>query len=113
MNAEEVLDNGAEAYTREAEESGRQFGIEDAGGVEADLTKAGEVLACRMQDPLLVSYRRCEFLEGADRGRIEKEYPGPPAIELNEIGPLGKGESGSPLGIDGDGPFALGDELDG
>ena len=76
-DAEQLLDDGGEADARHPEQARRELGVEDAVGVEADLAQAGEVLARRVEHPLLVADGSCERGEVADQRRIEEERARP------------------------------------
>ena len=115
VDAEQLLDDGAEADAGEAGEPGAELGVEDARRVEADLAQAGEVLARGVQDPLLVAdRRRASSVNGSPiGGRIEQEDAGAAAEDLDQVGALRVPEAGCALGVDRDRAGARGDRRDG
>jgi hypothetical protein len=111
-DVEELLDDRGETDPRHPEEACCELGVEDAVGVEADLAKAGQVLARRVQHPLLGMHGALQCREVGDLRRVEQERAGASAEHLDEVGTLRVTESARPLGIHRDGAFACGESND-
>jgi hypothetical protein len=113
MDAEQLLDDWSESHARKARQASPEFGVEDAARIEAHLAQAGEILAGRVQNPLLIGHERGELRKIADRGRIEEEGARTASEDLDEVGPLRIAEAGRTLGIDGEWTLTLRETRDG
>ena len=102
VDAEQLLDDGAESDAGESGEARGELGVEQALRVEADLAEAGEVLARGVQDPLFVLDHVVELGEAADGGRVEQEGAGAATEDLDEVGALRVAVAGGALGVDRD-----------
>ena len=76
-DAECVLDDRAEADALVPEQARGQLGVEDRGGLEAEFAQRRQILARRVQHPLLVADRGLQRAEVADRRRVEEEDAAP------------------------------------
>ena len=72
MDAEQLLDDGAESHARQAREPCPELGVEDPLRIEADLAQAGEILARGMQDPLLAGHHGGQLAEVAADRRADR-----------------------------------------
>ncbi len=104
-----VLDDRAEADALVPEQSRRQFGVEHRGGLQVEFAQRRQILARRVQHPLLVADRGLQRAEVADRRRVEEEDTCAAAEHLDEVGALRIAESRGPLDVHRDRPLACGD----
>ena len=114
VDAEQLLDDRAETDAGEPGQPGAELGVEDRLRVEPDLAQAGEVLARRVQDPLLVRHRlaeRGEVVEpvGGSAGGSKRKVPALAPEHLDQVGALRVPEAGGAFGVDRDRPGAGGD----
>ncbi len=108
VEAEHLLDERAEGHARIAEQPPGQFGVEEPPRPEPDLGQAGQVLGRRVQHRLGVVQRGVDAGQvGAGDGVDEHRARSGPA-ELDQVGALPVAITRGALGVDRDGPRALG-----
>jgi len=113
VDPQQFLYDGAEPYAGKTQQASGELRIENSIGIQAYLAKAGQILTCGVQDPFLVPDFVGKLVESDNRRWVEEKYPGTPTVELDQVGALRERESGCTLGVDRDGPLALGNESDG
>ena len=108
VEAEHLLDERAEGYARIAEQPPGQFGIEEPPRPEADLGQAGQVLGRRVQHRLGVFQRGVDAGQVGAGDRVDEHRARSGAAELDQVGALPVAITRGALGVDRDGPRALG-----
>ena len=108
VEAQHLLDQGAEGYARIAEQPPGQFGVKKPPRPEADLGQAGQVLGRRVQHRLGVFQRGVDAGQvGAGDGVDEHRARSGPA-KLDQVGALPVAVTRGALGVDRDGSRARG-----
>ena len=107
-DAAELLEQGRQRHLRIAEKAAGEFGVEQTSGNQAQFAQAGEVLARRVDDPLLVSEHLGESGQLWQGNGIDEVNSRALASKLQQIGALGVAVATSSLGINGNGTGARG-----
>ena len=101
-----VLDQGAEAHPRVAEQPPGQLGVEQLPGPVAELGQAGQVLRGRVQHGLGIGQRAVDAGQVGAGDRVDQHRARAAAPELDQERPVPVAEAGGTLGVDRDRPAA-------
>ena len=111
--AQQGLDQGGEPDAGVAEQAAGELGVEERGGLQADLAQAGEVLGRGVQDPLGAGEGLLEGGQGLEGDRVDQPGAGALAAQLDEVGAGRVAVARRPLGVDGDRAGGRGERLAG
>ncbi len=112
VEAEHLLDEGAEGHARIAEQPPGQLGIEEPPRPEANLGQAGQVLGRRVQHRLGIRQRGVDAGQIGAGNRVDKHRTRSRAAELDQVGALPVAVTRGALGVDRDGSLAPGQPAD-
>ena len=104
-----MLDDRSEPDARQTDEPSGELGVEQSRRAQTDLRQAGQILGCRMQNPLDAVDRVGDGQEVRAGDGVNQPGARALASDLDEIGPLAIAVAGRSLGVDGHGTGPVGE----
>ena len=95
-----MLHDRGQADAGQAEQAGREFGVEELLGAQAHLGQAGQILGGGMQDPFGAADGVIDRAQVRQGDGIDEKAPGAITAQLHEICPLAVTEARGPFGVD-------------